>query len=203
MKTVATFAGTGTNIVKTILGQFGVDLIIIDRHTQLENLKFDGVILLGGTDIDTSIYGEENLYSSTPHTKRDIIELELIAMALEQHLPIMGICRGMQMLTAVFGGSLYQDIWWDGATDYHPRSHKVEFSGRLAGMVPVKHVNSLHHQAVKEVPAGFKVVARAHDGIVEGIWKPGILGVQFHPELMFAHDTRWINLFRWFIGGLV
>ncbi len=120
------------------------------------------------------------------------------------HVPIMGICRGHQMLAISCGGSLYQDIQQETGRRHtfytHPlHSVKLPLKRHLASET----VNSLHHQAVKTVPPGFEVMAYAPDGTVEAIWRPGMLGVQFHPELMIQQNAKWEKLFRWFLEGLV
>lgn len=204
METVITYKGTGVDIVDNILASFGVNLVVVETVKDVKDIKFDGAILLGGADIDTKLYGEENNFAKGINPQRDAVETAIIGASLRQKTPMLGICRGMQLLTATFGGALYQDIYKQNRTTFHPYYHKVEYSGPLKNVAPEAWVNSLHHQALRVLPSGFKICARARqDDIVEAIWKPGVLGVQFHPELLFIEDTRWVNIFRWFLKGLV
>jgi len=152
-------------------------------------------------------------------TARDAVELRLLCWALEKPLPILGICRGIQMLNVAAGGSLYQDIAAQlsnalyhphiKGNPYHFRAHPIEIvhSSRLAralGTLNIE-VNSLHHQAVKQVALGFHVIARAPDGVVEGIEADDgrfALGVQFHPEWMIDDDARMVRIFQEFVQAI-
>ena len=123
--------------------------------------------------------------------------------ALTANKPVFGICRGHQILAVAAGGSLWQDIFERKVTGKHPSGHAlVNVHSPLDKYLPMLTVNSYHHQAVRRVPAGFRIMAQSTDGIIESIWRPGALGVQFHPEMMFPNDHRWIGLFRWFVAGL-
>jgi gamma-glutamyl-gamma-aminobutyrate hydrolase PuuD len=133
-----------------------------------------------------------------------LIEWTLVRRALAMHVPIMGICRGHQMLTVATGGSLYQDIYTQtGRKRGSYRHHLTSVKKPLARYLPTQVVNSLHHQSVKTVPPSFEIAALSQDGIVEAIWRPGMLGVQFHPELMYAQNNGWDKLFAWFLDGLM
>lgn len=199
---IATHPGTCTSTVIGIMDRLNVETIFVSSPKQLEKTDFDGLLLLGGTDISPFFYGEKNHFSQIPDDNRDYIEWNLLRQAMTQKLPTLGICRGHQMITIAHGGSLYQDMYRQSATIDHPSTHHVLYSGKLANYAASNHVNSLHHQAVRMSPAGFKTLAKSPDGIIESIWKPGILGVQWHPEIMYQYDQRWINLFRWFSNGL-
>ena len=157
-----------------------------------------GLILTGGVDIDPALYGE------TPHARvkyidrtRDEFELVLLRQALVYDIPILAICRGHQLLNVAFGGQLLQHIDGDGHrahlhTEGIPsRWHDVTISEgtRLHGALGIAatHVNSRHHQAVTPDRLGprLKVVARAPDGLVEGVESTAhrwVVGVQWHPE---------------------
>lgn len=196
---VATHPGTGTDVVREVLAMHGHTLIEITGRKAAHKQPFDKLILLGGADISPFWYGESNAYCGTLNQERDIVEWTLIRRAMNAHLPIMGICRGHQMITVAHGGSLYQDIYMQLR-----RPHKGYRHGLQNVKLPLKRhlprlsVNSLHHQAVKTVPAGMQIMALSGDGIVESIWRPGVLGVQFHPELMIETDDAWEKLFCWF-----
>jgi gamma-glutamyl-gamma-aminobutyrate hydrolase PuuD len=157
----------------------------------------DALILTGGGDVDPSLYGEQ------PHPavagvspERDQVELASIRFALGQRLPLLAICRGMQVLNVALGGSLIQHIPEAVGADIahavsEPRdgpAHSVRIApgSRLAGLVgvDVTGVNSRHHQAVKDVGQGLVPVAWAPDDVIEGLEMPGrwVVGVQWHPE---------------------
>lgn len=201
---IATHPGTGTETVKRIVESAGGTLHIVTRKEEAANVPLDGLLLLGGADISPFFYGEENLYAEYTDRNRDIVEWMLVRRAITANAPIMGICRGHQMLAVASGGSLYQDIAAQTGLQ-HSRGYTHKLSGvdkPLAGHLPTWTVNSLHHQAVKTVPYGFRATAHSKDGIIESIWRPGALGVQWHPELMIGSDKRWIKLFHWFFDGL-
>ncbi len=194
-----------------------------DRSETIESfLDFiGGLILAGGRDVDP------NYYHEPPHPKlreveplRDSIELQTIEKALKRDMPILGICRGIQTINVAAGGTLFQDISsfvstdiehsnpWEIALD--PRNaqahHSIEIhpSSRLFKIVGEKSVivNSYHHQSVKDVAPGFKVVARAPDGIVEGIESlhhSFVLGIQCHIEFLWDKDPRWLRLYQAFV----
>lgn len=160
--------------------------------------RLDGLVLSGGGDISPLYLGElphRALESCSP--LRDLSEILLTKEALKRDMPLLGICRGIQVLAVAMGGSIYQDIpsQHDGAMLHNqtaPREfpwHEVNLGGRLLtimGRTKIT-VNSFHHQAVQQLPSGFSVGATAPDGIIEGIEAPErrfCLGVQWHPEAM-------------------
>lgn len=158
----------------------------------------DGLILQGGADVSPRAYGEEPLrpeWSGDP--VRDAYELELVHEFMEAGKPILGICRGMQLINVALGGSLYQDLpsQLPGPVDhqtpaYDRNVHHVDFApgGHLAqwfGEVKGGRVASIHHQAVNRLGKGVVVEATAADGVVEAIRWSGrsfVCGVQWHPE---------------------
>ena len=176
----------------------------------------DGLILSGGGDIDPLLFGQE------PHQNigsvdrvRDEMELQLTQKALNQDLPILAICRGIQMLNVAAGGTIYQDI----ASEMPPptlchsqqgtgwyASHTIDIlsDSRLLQIFgsPTARVNSFHHQAVREVGEGFIVTAKARDNVIEAIESPThrfALGVQYHPEMMWERHPEVLNLFTTFL----
>ena len=178
--------------------------------------RLDGLLLTGGADLDPALYGEEPLPECGEiEADRDGPELDLTRWALDAGTPVLGVCRGMQLLSVARGGTLYQDI-----VKQHPGSprHDVtEFgrahlahtiainpSSRLAAILgtPVPMVNSLHHQAVKEPGAGVEIVGWSEDGIVEAMELPGypfVLAVQYHPEELYLTDEASRRLFAAFV----
>jgi gamma-glutamyl-gamma-aminobutyrate hydrolase PuuD len=147
----------------------------------------DGLLLTGGTDVNPRRYGEApGPHTQGPDTERDELEARLLADALAQDLPVLAICRGMQLLNVVAGGTLTQHL---GDSNAHHGDHPVliQPGSRLAGIYGAgeRVVNSRHHQAVREPGEGVAVTALAPDGIIEGIEIPRrrfVVGVQWHPE---------------------
>jgi putative glutamine amidotransferase len=158
-----------------------------------------GLVLSGGEDVDPSRYGEAPSPAlGEVEPLRDEMEFRAVACALARDLPIFGICRGLQVLNVHFGGTLYQDIATDrpGELLAHQQSQAWSVRSHPANVLPdsLLHrvigedriaINSFHHQAVKHLAPGLRVVARADDGLVEAIEHtdyPWLLGVQWHPE---------------------
>jgi putative glutamine amidotransferase len=178
----------------------------------------DGLLLPGGVDVDPAHYGEDRHPElGEVNDALDEAELVLTRWALEDDLPLLGICRGIQTLNVAASGSLYQDLpaQLPGALQHrfspphYPRDHRghsvhIEPGSRLAhvfGAIDLP-VNSRHHQAVKDVAPGFVVTAQAPDGVIEGIEKPDALfcvGVQWHPESLAASDPQMLALFEAFV----
>jgi len=166
----------------------------------------DGVIIGGGDDISPDLYGGELVTSSVLDPARDKLERCLIEAALAQDKPVMGICRGSQMLNVVLGGSLHQDAYgvYQDSRHYRtilPRKDvRIEDGTRLAdlaGLAPMK-VNALHSQAVDRLGEGLRVAAHDTGGMVQAIERvaePFALGVQWHPEHLF-YARRQRALFR-------
>ena len=202
--TVATSPGTGLNIIQAITKALGMNLEVIRTIAEMKDSRPDAAIFLGGSDIDPFYYGEGRVYARKVDNRRDLVEWMMIRRAMTRAIPIMGICRGMQLIAVAHGGSLYQDIEKQRAAEMrHPSLHRISVTGKLIDVIPTDFVNSYHHQAVRTMPDGFKTAARCpDDNIIEAIYKPGVLGVQFHPELMFPNEPRWISLFRWLRDGL-
>lgn len=179
--------------------------------------RLDGLVLSGGADIDPEYLGEEPLDCISVNPRRDAQELMLVHLAMDRHIPILGICRGIQTIAAALGGKLYQDIvsQHDGKCKEHSQtiarglpSHEVNIEKdsllyRLLGKETLA-VNSFHHQAVRQVPDGFRVTAVAPDGIIEAMESTEfrqILGVQWHPEcFLLENDRSMMPIFEWLSG---
>lgn len=177
--------------------------------------KGDILILTGGADIDPGLYNEDNTHSyiSLHSRDRDAREADMFERAVELGCPILGICRGHQLIAALRGGALHQELGLVVDAARHGSFHTLHSVKNDA--VPtslsyilerLRRVNSIHHQAVKRVPEGGHIAAISHDGLIECIWYPPtseyppMLGVQWHPELMrdeslgrmlaVLHDSR-------------
>jgi putative glutamine amidotransferase len=183
--------------------------------------RLDGVFLPGGADIDPATYGADpHPLCDKTDRERDRVEVALAHWALEDEKPVLGVCRGMQLINVAAGGSLYQDIAEElpGALkhDYFPfrgqsfsrdyLAHEVRVTGgtrlaHLMGAGALK-VNSMHHQGVKTLGHGLLPTAVAPDGLIEAIEgdRDGYLvAVQWHPEALTDNDERTRALFADFI----
>lgn len=188
--------------VRNVIAAGGVPLLLPindDRACLKAALsRLDGLILSGGWDIIPRHYGEDSLTAiGTDCPNNDLLDLTVARLAREMDLPVLGICRGVQVLAVAFGGTLYQDIPTQikDSLDHTQRidlkapAHRVKIVPgtlihRIVGAEELW-VNSVHHQAVKAVPDGFTVSARAADGVCEAIEDPDrrfFLGLQWHPE---------------------
>jgi putative glutamine amidotransferase len=183
--------------------------------------RFDGLLLLGGGDLDPHTYGQEpNTRVYGVNAGRDTCEIVLTRAALARRMPVLAICRGHQVLDVALGGTLDQHITGrDGLLEHGvpgvgdgARLHEVDVEPgtRLAVAMGTTHatVSSHHHQAVEGVGTGLRVVARAPDGIVEGVeladaGGPWIVGVQWHPEDTAESDEANQRLFDAFVREAV
>jgi putative glutamine amidotransferase len=177
--------------------------------------RLDGLLFPGGVDVNPAYYGE------APHERLgrvddplDQAELVLARWALEDRVPVLAICRGIQLINVAAGGTLYQDLPTQLPDTFphacnaptYPRAYRahalrIEPNSRLAATLSATEcrVNSRHHQAVKDVAPAFAITARAPDGVIEGIEHreaPFIVGVQWHPESLAAADPQMLALFE-------
>ena len=162
----------------------------------------DGLLLPGGGDIDAHHFGQQTHEKAADiWPERDEAELTLAKLAYGRDMPILGICRGLQILNVAMGGDLVQHI--DGHKQNAPRStptHNVRPSGILAELTAANEiaVNSIHHQIAGTVAEGFEVCAMSLDGHTEALWARGktfVLGVQWHPEELI-HMPEHLRLFQ-------
>lgn len=215
------------NYYKSVVAVGGVPVIIpvTDDLATIEAIvgRLDGILLSGGGDMHPRYYNEEPIpENGTPDELRDRYDVALIKSAVEYQLPVLGICRGMQVINTVFGGSLYQDInvqYADKKPMCHSQNEERSVTTQTASVVTdsllysivscnTLPINSIHHQAVKRIADGFRAVAFADDGIceaIESLYYP-ILGVQWHPEHLSEADAvgeHFDNPHRKIFGWLV
>jgi putative glutamine amidotransferase len=170
----------------------------------------DGLLVPGGEDVSPRLYGEDPIQQvNYSNYDKDIFEYQLIQLAVEKKIPIFGICRGHQIINTALGGTLIQDI--PSQTDskvchvqanelrseltHSVRCQKGSLLGELLG--ETIHVNSFHHQAVKDIAPGLRAAAWASDGIVEGMESEdgNIWTVQWHPENLYRRYPIFKKLF--------
>ena len=179
-----------------------------------DRTEYDGLLLCGGGDIDPCRFGQENWASSEIDPQRDASELALAASYLAAGKPVLGICRGLQILNVALGGTLLQDLGDVRRPSHtHPQADQVHPVRAQPGSLlhtlygPRFSVNSSHHQAVDCPAPGLVLTLRAVDGVPEAMEHPSlpILGVQFHPERMSGPLLRpdtvdGAPIFRWFLA---
>jgi putative glutamine amidotransferase len=181
--------------------------------------RLDGVFITGGVDVDPSRYGEaKSPLCGTTDPDRDAVEIALLHYALDRGLPIFAVCRGIQILNVACGGTLYQDVRAQVPAalkhDYFPTpeqpsrrflAHDVTVKpgshlSRILGEAVVP-VNSMHHQAIKDLAPNLTPTAYAPDGIIEGVEGTDsryLIAVQWHPEELTDTQPGMARLFRTF-----
>ncbi len=205
-----------TDYVRSVIKNGGVPMII-PFHTDEEVTKqqmslCDGLLLSGGQDVSPMHYGQEpsqRLGDTFP--ERDRYEYSLISEAMQANKPILGICRGLQIINTYFKGTLYQDLSYIGGEVYKHSQGKnpklathhayLEEHTKLYNIFGCDQimVNSFHHQAIHELGEGLKISARARDGVIEAIEKedyPFLLAVQWHPEMLHESCEEMNKIFR-------
>jgi putative glutamine amidotransferase len=216
-------SGVNANYVRSVLAAGGLPIILVPDLSPDETIELfgecDGLLLTGGEDVDPCHYG------AAPHPKlgtvdprRDANELALVAEARARDLPILGICRGIQLCNVAFGGTLFQDLQSQrpGTIDHDPptardvRSHRITVSEdtRLAGILGTTdfEANSFHHQAVDVLGKGLVATAVSPDGVIEAMESADahewLVAVQWHPEeLAHQPDAADLKLFAALIAA--
>ncbi len=180
----------------------------------------DGVLIAGGQDVAPEVYGviapEAAALVGETCPERDQMEAALLGVAIERDLPVLGICRGIQVINALLGGTLWQDLPTQRPSDvehhghapYDVPVHTVEVAAGtpLAAAIGAgEHaVNSYHHEAVRELAPGLEAMAFSPDGLVEALWRPAsafLWAVQWHPEFAHRVDEASRRIFSAFVGA--
>ena len=193
--------------VDAVIKNGGIPLIIpmtVDKETIIEQMSMvDGLILSGGHDVFPHNYGEEpkqNLGEVLPI--RDKYDFMLLSEAKKRKIPILGICRGCQIINVFEGGSLYQDLSYiDHSPEMKTHTAIVEKGTKIYEIFGENEImiNSFHHQALKDIAKEYKVTVRAKDGVVEAIENmnyPFLVGVQWHPEMLHKHHDDANKIFK-------
>jgi len=209
-----------TDYLDAITSSGGVPIVLAnlnDEDIQSIALLLDGLLLTGGGDVDPTLFFEEPIpHLGNVSPERDNFEIALTQTMLKLNKPILGICRGIQILNIAAGGNIYQDIYsqFDKPLLQHtqlaPRHHashfiQIEKATKLHEILEsdLVKVNSFHHQAVKKIPKPFEICAIANDGLIEAIESKEhdfVLGIQWHPEGMFKkNDSSSVSIFQAFI----
>ncbi|MEX0781557.1 MAG: gamma-glutamyl-gamma-aminobutyrate hydrolase family protein [Dehalococcoidia bacterium] len=215
-------ASIGAAYLNAVQGAGGLPVILPPQldGTGLSQLmgQVQALILTGGGDIDPERYGEDRHEKTDGvSAERDELEATATKIALERGMPVLAICRGLQMLNVTLGGSLFQDVPSEFATEINhaqtsgdaPAERSdvthgvtIEEGCRLAALVGATslEVNSMHHQSVNRLGSGLRPVAWAPDGVVEGLELPGngrfVVAVQWHPEELVGTHEHARRLFE-------
>jgi putative glutamine amidotransferase len=204
---------------KTVAANGGIPVILpfISPEITLDTLPLcNGIILSGGEDVDPQFYGQDpHVHLGPTLPDRDLVEIEIVKYAIRNNIPILAICRGVQILNVALGGTLIQDIpsqlnepiQHSQKVERRRDTHWVTVSEnsklfQILGLDQIR-VNSLHHQALDKVSNDLRVVAISSDGIVEAVEyihsSTFTIGVQWHPESMASTNSSMNNLFIEFI----
>lgn len=165
--------------------------------------RVDGLVIPGGMDVDPHFYHQENIASNCEPVEIDQLDLDAIQIAESYNLPVLGICRGLQIINVAYGGTLKQDI-----PNHSLSNHIHKCDGHLINIFEDSFlikllgrsctVNSYHHQAIDQLATNFKVVATSDDGLIEAIESTHIWALQWHPERMIELKV-YQELFKAFV----
>lgn len=209
--------------VTAVLAAGGLPVVLPPQDGNIAQIldMVDGLLFSGGADLDPALYGDTEVHPDTYEISalRDRFELELLNEAIARDLPVLCICRGIQVLNVALGGSLHQHI-----PDHvdHSLEHRQSVSGIPVGdpahqveVLPDTlaatifgtrqlNVNSYHHQSIRNLAAGLVLNAVSPDGVVEAVSLPGepfVFGMQWHPELMFDQHDAQLRPFEAFVSA--
>ncbi|HRI35597.1 MAG TPA: gamma-glutamyl-gamma-aminobutyrate hydrolase family protein [bacterium] len=197
-----------TSYTDAIVLAGGLPIILPNISNCLERFfeMVDGFLLIGGTqDIDPSLYGQPNTASRDLDRTKDEIEMSLVRYACERNMPVLGICRGMQILNIALGGTLVQDIVSSTNHLDYPRQNEPVHTVYLSAGRVLAHgaypINSIHHQAVATLGDGLVATGYSPDGVIESIEheRYALLGVQWHPECLPDSDLSQ-GIFSWLVS---
>lgn len=206
-----------TNYINSVFDAGGIPVIIPiipnEEDFEIYLSRLDGIIFSGGIDVSPLIYNENPLKEVNVISQvRDDYEMGLMKKAFEMNIPVLGVCRGHQLANVILGGTLYQDLN-SQVPNVLGHAPKVEFMDEFYHSINIDKdsklyeimgeeklfVNSLHHQAIKELGNNLKITAYSQDGIIEAIESTDdrfFIGVQFHPEALARRHPQFSKLFK-------
>lgn len=214
MKIGLTYTGSEEkhqNYIRWITGDDAIEVTTLSADDSTDMKNYDGLLLSGGTDVHPTYYRSKKFnYPNAPaafEEERDKFETAVFRSAQENNIPVLGVCRGFQLISCLFGGTLKQDLG-NSLNKIHKSQVENKIQKDKAHGISIEPgtllsdvcgferlvVNSAHHQAVKKTGKGLRINCRADDGTIEGFeWanpsgKPFLLAVQWHPERMFKFD---------------
>jgi putative glutamine amidotransferase len=170
----------------------------------------DGLLVTGGGDVDPARYGQAVAGAYEVDVDRDAVEVAVVEATRAAGRPILGICRGIQLVAAAMGGALVQDLptagftgHWEEERQYEPVHGVTADPGSIAlrALGGAATVNSIHHQAVVDPGPELRASAWCNDGVIEAIEGEGVLGVQWHPERLIHADSRHLAPFSWLVAA--
>jgi putative glutamine amidotransferase len=192
-----------------VAGGLPVLLPVLSGTESAQLAHLDGVLFSGGVDVDPTLFGADHEAGlGEVDAERDTFEIELYRLTRLKRVPVLGICRGFQVINVAEGGTLHQHlpgvggVWADHRQTALPPTlgHRVRVAEgtQLKEAYPsgALRVNSYHHQGVKDVAPGLTVSAWAPDGLVEALEGEAVIAVQWHPELLFEHHPEHLEPFR-------
>ena len=210
----ASNGSTAKNYVASLESRGAQARVLTPEHfTSIEEAMdgVSGLLLTGGGDVDPALYGEALDGSMGIEPERDEMEMALFRYAIEEDMPTLGICRGMQLINVAMGGRLIQDLPGHTLPEFQSAVHQVYVSpgsrfGAIIGAGAIYRTNSRHHQGLKEAQRAPSLMASAYhpeDGIVEALESPEhpwLVGVQCHPERENEVPKSFGKLFEWLAG---
>lgn len=212
--------GNNRTYVHAVESAGGLPILIpmLNDLSELQELlpRLDGILFTGGIDLEASLYGaQRHPTEDEADPQLDLLEMTIASWALKEDMPVLGICRGMQMLNVFLGGHLYQDIASQYPDGLNHRRHDLprtelthtvtleegSLAERILGIRQFS-VNSLHHQGVKDPGQGIRISGRSDDGIPEFLEMPEkrfVVGIQGHPEELYGTVPIFARLFQTFV----
>ena len=198
-------------------GATPIMLPLTDNEEELRQLAdlADGFLIPGGQDVNPALYGEEPQEKTIEISPiKDSAEQTFLTFMLQQDKPVLGICRGIQLLNVRYGGTLYQDLP-NEIHQKHQMDPPYNMFCHMVNLIPdtpiseiigrdTLEVNSIHHQAIHEVAPSMKVMAVTEQNVVEGIYDPNhkfVLGIQWHPEYLYERDKESRKIFQAFVNA--
>lgn len=203
----------------TKAGGIPVILSMLNQADDIETVadRLDGFLFSGGQDVDPQQYGEFLLkYCNEIYPPRDNLEIKLLEAVMKRDKPVLGVCRGLQLINVALGGRLYQDIdsqmkrdlqiqhFQQNNYEYSVHEVSIEKNSMLHEIIGIDaiRVNSMHHQGISHLAPRLMATAFSNDRLVEAIEIPEItfgLAVQWHPEFLWRNDEKSLNLFQAFV----